>query len=95
MVWDLLIRVGVGKEQHLRVGMHGEVELDSVFVRADEFSHSFHLWLGPWELTAVYLRTGIAGGSLRFKVEHYKRGERNRDSELMRAWAEGDQIASH
>ena len=67
MMVSLLKGVGVREEQLLRVGMDGEVEFDGVFVGAEKFGHRRHFRFGLWELTAVYLRTGITGGPRRFR----------------------------
>lgn len=45
MVLRFLQSVGVWEEQHLGVGVDGDVELHRVLVAAQEVSHGVTLWL--------------------------------------------------
>ncbi len=64
VVCNLIIGTGVRKQEHLRVGVNGEVQLDCVFMGAQEPCHSLGLWFRLWELTAICRIAWIIRGSL-------------------------------
>ncbi len=73
MILCFIVGIGVWEEQHLRVGVDAEVELNWVFVPAQEVGHSLGLWFGLGESATVDLRAGIMRGSLSWnKRDHFK-----------------------
>lgn len=54
----------VGEEQHLGVGVDGDVELHRVLVAAQEVGHGATLWLRLGEGATVDLAAGVAGSAL-------------------------------
>lgn len=69
VVWSLIVRTGVRKQEHLRIGVNGEVQLDCVLMKAQELCHSLGLWFRLWELTAVCGITWIIGSPLSFRTK--------------------------
>lgn len=56
--------IGVGVEQHLGVGVDGDVGLDTLLVLPQELGHCLDLWLGLREGSAVRVITGLGGCTL-------------------------------
>lgn len=54
----------VGEEQHLGVGVDGDVELHRVLVAPQEVGHGATLWLRLGEGATVDLGAGVAGSAL-------------------------------
>lgn len=54
----------VGEEQHLGVGVDGDVELHRVLVAAQEVGHGATLWLRLRKGATVDLGARVAGGAL-------------------------------
>lgn len=59
MVLRFLQSAGVWEEQHLGVGVDGDVELHRVLVAAQEVSHGATLWLRLGEGATVDLTAGV------------------------------------
>lgn len=63
----MFVRVGI--QQHLCIGVEGEVCPDVFPVFSEEVSHSLHLWLRLWERTTVSVITRVCRGSFICKTE--------------------------
>lgn len=61
--------IGVGVEQHLGVGVDGDVGLDTLLVLPQELGHCLDLWLGLREGSAVRVITGVGGCTLLWQGE--------------------------
>lgn len=79
MVFRLVESVRVGEEQHLGVGVDGDVELDRVLVAPQEVGHGPGLGFRLGERPTVDLGAGVARGSLRWK----EKGEGSRGCNVM------------
>lgn len=62
-VGDRGVFVGVGVEQHLGVGVDGDVGLDLLSTFAQELGHGLHLRFRLRARPAVRFITGMGGGS--------------------------------
>lgn len=63
VVCSQFIRVGVGEEQQLRVGVDGQVGLDGGLVFADEVSDVLDFNLRLRSVATESVAAGVAGGS--------------------------------
>ncbi|GAA6085298.1 uncharacterized, partial [Tachysurus ichikawai] len=63
MVFGLVIFIGVGEQEELRVRVNGEVSLDDGLVLADEVCYVLHLDLRLNRRSTVSITAGITGGS--------------------------------
>lgn len=63
VVVSQLVRVGVGEEQQLGVGVDGDVGLNAGLVLADEISHILDLDLRLRLVPTEGVTAGVAGGS--------------------------------
>lgn len=63
MILGQIVRVGVGEEQQLGVGVDGEVGLDGCLVLADEVGHVLDLDLRLGAGAAVDFAAGVFGGA--------------------------------
>lgn len=62
-IGDGCVFVRVGIQQHLCVGMKGQVGSNVLSVFPKEVCDSLHLWLRFWERTTVSIVTGVCRGS--------------------------------
>lgn len=85
VVLRFLYGAGVREEQHLRVGVDGEVKLNRVLVLAQEVGHGLGLWLRLGELAAVDLSAGLVRRPLRWK-KHIAGSHRCCDNVYMNAY---------
>lgn len=63
MIISFIHGAGIGDEEHLRVGVDGQVDLNDVLVATQEVGNSLRLWLRLREGAAVDLRAGVRRGS--------------------------------
>lgn len=66
VVWGFIVGAGKGKQEHLRVGMDGDVKLDRVFMRAQKLGHSLSLRFRLGVLTAIRVITWVIWRTLCF-----------------------------
>ena len=71
MVLCFLQGAGVREEQHLRVGVDGEVELDRIIVVAQEVGHGLRLGLRLGEGAAVGVGAGLTRRPLSWEEQQH------------------------
>lgn len=71
MVLRLIKGVGIWEDEHLGVGVDGDVELNCVLVSAQEVGHSLRLGLRLRKRPAVDFLTRILRGSLNWEQQRH------------------------